>query len=398
MALTQTITGTIAGPLAVGYGYETVTSGGGVTAAGYAVTSAGTLVSDGFVSGGALGVVASAGYVANQSGGRIVGGTSAGVSLSGSALLANRGTITGGGIGVAGYGTVTNAGTIAGGGAMPYAVSFKAGVANLLVADPGAVFVGTVDGGNTVGATASSTLEFAGAGAGTFTGLGSRYLDFARISVASGAAWTAAGGNSLAAGETLVSDGTLASSGSLANAGLIAASFVGPGVGIYLDAGMFTNTGTVSGASHAVMARYGGSGTVANGGLLLASPGAGTAVYLYGATLLNQAAGTVAGWEGVDLGRAARMVNDGFVTGAAFGLYADLSRATGHSSMPAPSPRPEPRAMPSRWPRPRPACSSSIPVPCSRARSMAAARRARPLCRRWSSGRGSAPWRGSGPR
>ena len=328
VAPTQTITGTITGPLAVGYGYVTVTSGGGVTAAGYAITSAGTLVSDGLVSGGALGVVASAGYVGNQSGGRIVGGTSAGVSLSGSASLANSGTITGGDIGVAGYGTVTNAGTIAGGGAAPYAVSFKAGMTSLLVADPGAVFVGTVDGGNRVGATAASTLEFAGTGAGTFAGLGSRYLDFARISVASGAVWTAAGGNSLAAGETLVSDGTLASSGSLANAGLIAASSTGPGVGIYFDTGMFNNTGTVSGASHAIIARYVGSGTVANGGLLSASPGAGTAVYLYGATLLNQSAGTVAGWEGVDLGRAARMVNDGFVTGAAFGLYAAGGVAT----------------------------------------------------------------------
>ena len=54
--------------------------------------------------------------------------------------------------------TVVNAGTISGAGD---AVRFVAGQTDRVVVDPRAVFDGTVDGGNTIGAGAVSTLELA---------------------------------------------------------------------------------------------------------------------------------------------------------------------------------------------------------------------------------------------
>ena len=57
-----------------------------------------------------------------------------------------------------GAGTVTNAGSITAG---TDAVLLPAGFANRVVMDPGAVFTGTVSGGNAVSAAAISTLELA---------------------------------------------------------------------------------------------------------------------------------------------------------------------------------------------------------------------------------------------
>ena len=80
--------------------------------------------------------------------------------------------------------TVVNAGTIAG---TTYAVQFAAGYANRLIVDPGAVFTGQVSGGNTIGAAQVSTLELASAGsAGTLSGLGTQYVDFAQVTVDAG--------------------------------------------------------------------------------------------------------------------------------------------------------------------------------------------------------------------
>ena len=69
-------------------------------------------------------------------------------------------------------------------------MQFEAGYANRLVIDPGAVFSGMVTGGNTIGSAVVSTLELAsGASAGTLSGLGTQFIDFAQVTVDAGAQW-----------------------------------------------------------------------------------------------------------------------------------------------------------------------------------------------------------------
>jgi plastocyanin len=85
-----------------------------------------------------------------------------------------------------------------------------------LIAEAGATFIGTVDG-------AGGTLVLAAdAGAGTLTGLGTSFTNFNDVSVASGAAWTLTGVNSIAAGTVLTNNGTLRDAGTLVNGGTIA--------------------------------------------------------------------------------------------------------------------------------------------------------------------------------
>jgi Hint domain len=117
--------------------------------------------------------------------------------------------------------TVLNAGTITGTGGT--AAQFVAGQTNLLTIDPCAVFSGTVDGGNTIGATAASTIELApGASGGTLSGLGTQFVDFAQVTVDAGASWTLIGENTLAAGTTLTNAGTLTiGDTTLSDAGLV---------------------------------------------------------------------------------------------------------------------------------------------------------------------------------
>ena len=123
---------------------------------------------------------------------------------------ASGGTISGGNDGIliqGDTGTVINAGDIAGTAA---AVVFAAGFINRLVVDPGATFTGAVDGGNTIGAAQVSTLELAsGASAGTLSGLGTQFIDFAQSTIDAGANWTLSGANTLVAGATLTNSGTL---------------------------------------------------------------------------------------------------------------------------------------------------------------------------------------------
>lgn len=107
--------------------------------------------------------------------------------------------------------TVVNAGSIGGGTA---AVYLGAGFANRLVVDPGAVFSGTVNGGNTLGAATGSTLELAtGATTGTLSGIGSKYIHFANLAVDSGTSWVLGAGNAIAAGYSVTDSGTLTKSG-----------------------------------------------------------------------------------------------------------------------------------------------------------------------------------------
>ncbi|MEA2727056.1 MAG: hypothetical protein QOF70_1531 [Acetobacteraceae bacterium] len=78
---------------------------------------------------------------------------------------------------------------------------FDAGYANRLVVDPDAVFVGAVDGGDTIGASAVSTLELAsGTSAGVLSGIGTQFINFGSIAFDSGADWVIAGNTSGLAG------------------------------------------------------------------------------------------------------------------------------------------------------------------------------------------------------
>ena len=150
-----------------------------------------------------------------------------GIQLSGGSTLTNAasgyiGSGTRNGVVFAGGATFTDAGTIVGGTGFD-AVAFANGFTNRLILDPGAVLVGTVGGGNTIGATAVSTLELAStATAGTLAGLGSHYVDFASVAIDAGASWTLTGSNTLQAGTTLTNAGTLSLIGAtLADAGVL---------------------------------------------------------------------------------------------------------------------------------------------------------------------------------
>ena len=174
--------------------------------AGGAVTNQ----SDGFISGrfgvisdknGAVATVVNAGYIAGSLAGSPNSGV--GVLLGVGGLVINQigGTISGySGIQAGYYGaaTVVNAGTISG---ITNSVGFTAGQTNRLVADPGAVFKGTVNGGNVIGAGVIRTLELAsGASSGTLSGLGTQFINFGSIALDTGADWFVAGNTSGLAG------------------------------------------------------------------------------------------------------------------------------------------------------------------------------------------------------
>ena len=81
-----------------------------------------------------------------------------------------------------------------------------AGYPNRLVIDPGAGFVGIIDGSNTLGSAISSTLELAsGASSGTLSGVGSLFVNFGgSIAFDAGGHWLVAGNTiGLASGEVL---------------------------------------------------------------------------------------------------------------------------------------------------------------------------------------------------
>jgi hypothetical protein len=172
--------GVLSGIGQFGYGIE-LHAGGGVTN-----QANGTITGNGGVYlNGAAGSVVNAGT--------LVGTSSTGILLGdgGSVINQTGGTISGNSYGVllsnAG-GTVVNAGSIAATGA---AVQFDHGYTNRLIIDPGAAFTGAVDGGNTIGASQISTLELAsGTIAGTLSGLGTQFTDFAQVAIDPGAVWT----------------------------------------------------------------------------------------------------------------------------------------------------------------------------------------------------------------
>lgn len=252
------------------------TVGSNTVATGLTVSgTADTVVNAGTLSGESYAVAASQGLsLTNQTGGRISGDTAIdiygapgsvtnagvitgvfqGVALGAGGYVNNQsgGAITGTGVyGIqirGGAGTVTNAGSISGG---TDAVRLAAGYANRLVVDPGARFTGTVSGGNTIGATAISTLELAsGAATGTLSGLGTQFINFANVTIDSGATWAVNG--SVGASVTLINSGTLAASLAL-GAGAILTNASGGAIG-------------EAGAGYAVTGVGAGPATVVNAG------------------------------------------------------------------------------------------------------------------------------------
>ncbi len=153
--------------------------------------------------------------------GIIAGTNNRGVYLvaGGAVTNAASGTINGyGGVAIVGAsGTVVNAGSIGASG--NYAVRFGAGFTNRLVIAPGAVFTGKVQGANTAGAPAVSTLEL-GAGTGAIASLGTQFINFGQTVIDAGGAWTLMGTNTIAAGGTIANAGTL----TLLNAALLGAA------------------------------------------------------------------------------------------------------------------------------------------------------------------------------
>jgi collagen type I alpha len=119
------------------------------------------------------------------------GATGAGVSVGGGDVsnLGTAATISGYiGVNVA-YGTVTNSGTIESIlGAAGTAVAFVGG-SNLLIDDPGAVFIGTVAGP----ISNSNTIELSGSVAGTIGNIGTSFTNFGTVLVEAGASWTMTG-------------------------------------------------------------------------------------------------------------------------------------------------------------------------------------------------------------
>jgi T5SS/PEP-CTERM-associated repeat protein len=182
-----------------GYTGVDLTAGGTVTnAASASITGiyeglgvsggAGTVVNDGDIAGtgvGGIGIIlGSGGTIVNAASASITGNV-LGVDLSAGGTLANAGTVVG------------NAGT---------AVAFGGTGSNLLVLYPGYRLSGIAIGGT----SAVNTLELASAAsAGTLSGLGTEFVDFAQVTVASNATWQLAGTNTLAAGATITNSGTL---------------------------------------------------------------------------------------------------------------------------------------------------------------------------------------------
>jgi hypothetical protein len=193
-----------------------VTNQSGASISGYEgieanISGAATVVNGGIIAGNTtsssgVGILLGHGGTVINQGGATIGGF---VGFRGYAplgypvTLLNAGTINGSNdavqFGVGSVGdpfdsapvTFRNTGTVDG---KNDAVSFEAGRTNLLIIDPGAVFIGAVQGGNTMGATSVSTLELAsGASAGALEGVGTQFVNFGSIEFDPGAAWFVSG-------------------------------------------------------------------------------------------------------------------------------------------------------------------------------------------------------------
>jgi len=316
---------------------ETMVNAGLITASGTAsvglyLAAAGarlTNQSTGTIAGGARGVYLGQ-HDTLSNAGRISGTTAVSLYLS---TLSNTGVVSGTTTGVYVLGTfastVINAGTISGG---TDAVSFHSGQAGRLVVEPGAVFTGTVDGGNSIGSSVASTLELAsGTSAGTLSGLGGQYIDFAQITIDSSATWTLSAdtlgsGYSITDSGTLTNTGTLGSSVTLASdavltndaSGLITSSgnaVIGPASGFALVVNL--QDGTIAGSQGIYLP----NGTIINDGSIggTATGSGASGVHLQSGLVSNQSYGAITGYNGIYLGGTggltATLVNAGYVYG-----------------------------------------------------------------------------------
>ncbi len=194
--------------------------------------------------------------VTNQAGGRISGSVAA-VGIGSGAVTNQVSAVISGGEGITGLEAVTvqNAGTISGSGGK--AIALAAGYANRVVVEPGAVFNGTVDGGNTFGSTVVSTLEFAT----SRTLAGGHYINFGSVIADAGVDLQLNGSYALPYGISFNGNGTITNAGSVS--GLLA-TFVSTG-GVVINTSSGTVTGLGSGVQVAVL---GGRGTLFNSGWL----------------------------------------------------------------------------------------------------------------------------------
>jgi len=286
---------------------------------GILVTSRGTVTnqSSGLISGFyGIGMAGTAGVVVNA--GTITGGTPTagrGIFLGEGGSITNlAGGSISGGIGVVSNRAVTlvNAGFI--GGSSQTAVSLAAGFDHRVTLLGGGMFGGTVNGGNTIGASRTSTLALgAGTGFSQLTlGLGTYFVNFGQIAIESGASWALVGKHSIANGVTLTNNGTaFFAAGTLTNAGLIQGSLL-PGAG-----GTLVNaaTGTVT-AAIAIDGTF-AAPVVVNSGLISGGTSiGGTGVRLFqGGTITNQSGGLITGHAGINGLSPVTIVNAGRISG-----------------------------------------------------------------------------------
>ena len=219
----------------------------------------------GYSTAAVSGTVLNEGYI--FAGDTVGDGAAIWIDEPGLIINAATGTIATPNFGIVAYDqtTVVNYGTI---NALT-AVDFFPDSAQLLVDEPGSRIVGLVTGGNAIGSTIVSTLEFAsGASQGTISGLGSQFIDFAQMVVDPGASWAIGASNSISAGITLTDAGTL----SLTN-------------------GVFTDNGAtyIGYGANFAYATVTGAGVVWNGGgpLVVGYLGFGELTILNGATVIS---------------------------------------------------------------------------------------------------------------
>jgi hypothetical protein len=274
---------------------------------GFAPTIAGAAVA--IEMGGSIGST-----VINQG---LISASLKGVYLRHGGIVDNSGTIVASGnqgygiVGISGPTTVINSGTIA---STRAAVRLAAGFANRVVVAPGGVFNGLyLNGGNTLGATATSTLEFAtGSGAGYFGGFGGKYLNFGAVAVDAGATWTFGAGPNVPAGEQVSDSGTLINNGTI------------PDTVTLGNGAVLTNASviTVAGGSYGVTG--GGIATVTNTGLISQAETGntyGAGIQLGGGLVTNNGGTIVGGSAGVYfVAGSGTVINTGTITGANFAV------------------------------------------------------------------------------
>ncbi len=228
------------GVILAGASSNTLTNYGSITGVTTAVellqhgilTNKSSGTSHGYLAGYSAGIEAlTAAAITNLATIKGTGTASTGVVLFGGTLINGAGTVTsaliqGGRYGVFGVGrTLTNFGTIIGdtgiqffpgGGGISLtnvgtidgiggtALQFSDGDDRLIL-DPGADFIGQVDGG-----AGANVFELAGTAAATLNGFGTQFVNFSSLLVDASARWDISGGTTIDASITFTNDGTVA--------------------------------------------------------------------------------------------------------------------------------------------------------------------------------------------